>query len=503
MRCSRDFRYLEVNPAYAEIVGVPADQIVGRTLPEMLGADMWEKVRPNVERVLRGERVEYETMVRYSKGRSCHVHVVYAPERDEAGQIVGWVASITDITELKRAEEKLRERTAELETLLDSVPAFVWIAQDPECKVIAGNKAAAQLEDARVESGPVAEDARETSSGRWFDPEGREVDRSELPMQRAAAAGRAIEDVELKLITPGNRTLWVRGNSVPLFTEDGHVRGVVSCFSDITQSKATEDRLRESREQLERQVEERTAALTEANRQLRALTARLLQAQDRERRKLARELHDSAGQMLNALAMNLYRLRKSGELSSENARVLADADRLLQDAAREIRTFSHLLHPPLLDEAGLPTALESYVQGFQSRSDITTRLEILGERPGRLPADLELATFRIVQEALTNIHRHSGSATATVRLIRSDGVLRLEITDQGKGISADKQSGLATGGWTGVGLRGMRERIAQLGGSMEIRTGDSGTTVSATLPVAVPPPSAAATVAGKSVIPET
>ena len=213
----------------------------------------------------------------------------------------------------------------------------------------------------------------------------------------------------------------------------------------------------------------------------RQLSAHLLKTQDDERRRIARELHDSAGQILAALSMNLDRIQASVNLSPDVSRLLSDSDALVKEATKELRTMSHLLHPPLLDEVGLPSALQWYVDGFAKRSGINTTLELTPDF-GRLPPDFEIAIFRIIQESLTNVHRHSGSPNAEVRLARVNGEVRLEVQDRGKGISIEKQQNFATNGPLGVGLRGMSERVAQLGGTLNVRPSDPGTVVTAILP---------------------
>jgi two-component system, NarL family, sensor kinase len=214
----------------------------------------------------------------------------------------------------------------------------------------------------------------------------------------------------------------------------------------------------------------------------RQLNARLLKLQDEERRKFARELHDSAGQLVASLMMNTDHLSKVQELNCEQKRLIADNVTILQNLSKELRTISHLLHPPLLDEVGLSSALQWYVDGFGKRSGIVTTLE-LDSNFGRLEPDAEIAIFRIVQECLTNVHRHSGSTKAIVRLRRSAREVRLEVQDEGKGIPAEKQMNVLGTGHVGVGFRGMRERVRQLGGKLELRS-EAGTTVIAILPVA-------------------
>jgi len=213
----------------------------------------------------------------------------------------------------------------------------------------------------------------------------------------------------------------------------------------------------------------------------RSLSGQILTLQDEERKRLARELHDSVGQLLASIKMNSA-VFQSVQGDSPVAKAAADNAILLDRVISEIRTMSHLLHPPLLDEIGLPSALRWYVDGFSERSKIAIDLDIPGKIE-RLGSDMEIAIFRVVQECLTNVHRHSGSRSASLRLAKEDGHVRLEIKDTGKGIPLEKQLALTSSGQLGVGFRGMRERISQLGGVLEVRSNGNGTLVSATLPL--------------------
>jgi len=234
------------------------------------------------------------------------------------------------------------------------------------------------------------------------------------------------------------------------------------------------------------------ADLHRKTRQLEMLTNRITTLRDEERRHVARELHDSVGQILAAISMNSSFVQaESHRLSPETARRVADNISLTDDAIRQIRTISHLLHPPLLDEAGLASALRCYIDGFSERSKIEVTLEVPETFSG-LPKEMELSIFRVVQECLTNIHRHAGSPTAAIRITQDEACLRVEIEDAGKGIPPEKESLLRLSAHTGVGLRGMQERLRQLGGTLQIQSNGHGTEVIAILPVArtpiVPPP---------------
>jgi signal transduction histidine kinase len=248
-------------------------------------------------------------------------------------------------------------------------------------------------------------------------------------------------------------------------------------------------RLRDGQAELEVKVQERTRELDTANKGLRDLSARLLQLQDDERRRIARELHDSVGQLLAGLSMNLSTVRTDIDRLTKTAASLVDSEALVQEMSQEVRTISYLLHPPMLDEAGLASALPWYVDGFAQRSKIKVDLDV-PEDFARFSPELETAIFRMVQECLTNIHRHSGSSTATIRLRHLDGQVLVEVGDQGKGIPSDKREAMLSTGTPGVGIRGMRERIRQLGGVLEITSNGKGTVILAQLP-AIETPSTA------------
>jgi PAS domain S-box-containing protein len=216
----------------------------------------------------------------------------------------------------------------------------------------------------------------------------------------------------------------------------------------------------------------------------RALSISLMRAQDDERRRVARELHDSAGQYLSALALAIDAARSQGDAVPPAAkRKLEEATEIINRCSAEIRTLSHLLHPPLLEELGLLSAVNWYVEGFAERSGVKVDLQ-LPPNLARFNPSVELSIFRALQECLTNIHRHSGSSTASVKMAADDHRLTLEVRDQGKGIEPEM-----IGKWSrnkrsaGVGLTGMRERMNDLGGTLEIQSNSKGTTVRAAIPI--------------------
>jgi signal transduction histidine kinase len=207
----------------------------------------------------------------------------------------------------------------------------------------------------------------------------------------------------------------------------------------------------------------------------------LLHIQDEERRRIARELHDSLGQYLTAAKINVDILMSTPE--QDVRRMLAETRDLIEEALSETRTLSHLLHPPLLDEAGFDSAARWYIDGFAKRSGIEVAVDIAPDME-RLPSAIEIALFRVLQESLTNVHRHSGSESVEIHLRRNGPEIELVITDHGRGLPQDVLRRFeTTGSNTGVGLAGMRERVKELGGQMRIRSDEQGTILSVRIPI--------------------
>ena len=262
----------------------------------------------------------------------------------------------------------------------------------------------------------------------------------------------------------------------------------------IAIGEAARRRQRVVQSALELQISERTAELETAKQDLGELAGRLLNLQDEERRRIARELHDSVGQSIAALSMNLSAVGADLERLQKAADTIADSAALVDGMGTDIRTISYLMHPPLLDEAGLSSALRWYIRGFAERSKIKVDFKF-PEDFGRLSQDLEIAIFRVIQESLINIHRHAESLVAIVRLTHCSNEVRVEVEDHGKGVPPEKKRDFEAGGSLGVGMRGMRERLRQLGGSLDVISPGQGqgTTVVARLPTSSEPSGLVAT----------
>jgi len=264
-----------------------------------------------------------------------------------------------------------------------------------------------------------------------------------------------------------------------LVSEDERLRGIAqlqqkaaALETEIAERRLVEEKLRRSQSELKSLVEQRTAAL-------RQLSSRLLNLQDTERRRIARELHDSLGQYLVALKLNVEILRRS----PAHMELWSQSEELMERCIAEVRTLSYLLHPPTMDAVGIASAARWYVEGFGLRSGLKLTLDAPND-PVRLPDAIELALFRVLQEALTNVHRHSGASNADILIRRSSGQVILEVNDNGHGMSQEMLDRFREAGTgTGVGLMSMHERARELGGTIQIESGSTGTSMRIAIPV--------------------
>jgi PAS domain S-box-containing protein len=400
------------------------------------------------------------------------------PILDFTGRTTMYRTAITDITERKQAEkilrvshdqleERVRERTAELagaaaelrkeiserKQAEQTLQLFRTLVDHSNDVLEVIDPDSAQFLDVSLRGClDLGYSRDELLSMRVFDIN-RDVDPSAWPAHVEALR----RDKSATMVGHHRRK---DGTTFPVEVNLAFVRldrdYLVAVARDITERKRTEEALRQ-------------------------LSVRLLQSQDEERRRIARELHDSTGQKLAALAMNLSLISKSAETLDARARkALTEGLELLDRSSSDIRTLSYLLHPPMLDERGLAVAVRWFADGFTQRSGVQVNLEVPPDLP-RLPGEIEMALFRIVQESLTNIHRHSGSSTAAIRLMVDQNHVQLEVRDAGKGLPKPRSGGYVAP--LGVGITGMRERAKQLGGQIKMESGSRGTTISVTLPL--------------------
>ena len=352
------------------------------------------------------------------------------------------VAHLQQKAQAFETEVALRQSEERFRLLVEGIQDYAIYSMDPHGVITSWNSGARRIK------GYTSEEVIGQNFSRFYTSEDVERGLPGKVLQIAREEGH-YEGEGWRIRKDGSR-FWSNVVVTPLRDEAGNVLGFSKITRDMTERKLLMDRIQEHAEELDK-----------AQESLRRLTARLLQVQDDERRRLARELHDGAGQILAAL--NIRSMHILTNHPSLNQR-LAESIRLANQVIKETRTLSYLLHPPLLDEAGLRDALHWFVGGFIERSGIQTELEI-SPNFSRLPRELETAIFRIIQESVTNIHRHSGSPKASIHLALDLDEVLLTISDQGRGMpSVAAPEEPKSRRKLGVGIAGMRERILQLGG---------------------------------------
>ena len=401
----------------------------------------------------------------------------YTKEQTERDRLRS-IAYLQQKAEALDAEISLRHSEERFRLLVESVQDYAIFMLDADGNVNSWNAGAARLK------GYKASEIIGRHFSCFYPEEDLRAGKPAWELEEAARVGR-LEDEGWRLRKDGTR-FWANVVITALRDKDGRLAGFAKVTRDITERMEAHESLKKTNQELKNEVAQRRKAeckLHESEKWLRQLSSRLLRMQEDERRRIGRELHDSVGQYLAALKMALDSAQSDQALQGTSAREqLAECVHLAEQSIKDLRTIAYLLYPPMLEEMGLRSAIPWYLEGFSKRSGIQIDFDISADF-GRLSRDVELVIFRVLQESLTNVHRHSGSSIACVRVIVEEGYARLEVTDYGKGIASDVLSqGADAIGSLGVGVRSMVERLQQVGGKLEISSNRHGTKMLATIP---------------------
>jgi PAS domain S-box-containing protein len=458
VQADADGRFTYANARWCQMTGYPRETALGLGWDQVVHPEDVETVREAWSR-MREYGVPFSLEFRYLQptGKEVWVCSQAMELRDAHGHVTGYLGTATEITEVRRMREEVLRSQARLEkqvrermmqweqmAMIVSSSADAIVSCDITGRIISWNRAAERIFGYTLE-----EMAGRTPHGITPEERWQEAEKVEQRVRR----GERVDNFETVRMDRHGELVEVAISVFPLQDDSGVVTGTCAVLRDIREQK-------------------------KAERHLHQLSGRLLRVQDEERRRLARELHDATAQSLAALSINLGHLNNLGaELpEAKRADLLADCLALADGVGSELRTHAYLLHPPLLEECGLSSALRWLVEGFSKRSGIAVALALPPELK-RLDEQVELTIFRIAQESLSNIHRHTKSRSAEMRLNQQPGEITLAVRDEGGGPSHQEEE------CPGVGIAGMRERLMQIGGSLLVTFHPTGATVFARIPL--------------------
>ncbi|PYX74027.1 MAG: hypothetical protein DMG78_07525 [Acidobacteria bacterium] len=458
------------NTSAQRVFGYSSKEAIGAHITLIIPKDRIPEEDGIISRVRRGERIEHFDTVRQRKdGTLIDISLTISPVRDSSGRIVGASKVAREITDRKRAERS----TGLLAAIVDSSDDAI-VSKTLDGIITSWNKSAEQMFGYLSEEAVGKHITLIIPRDRW-DEEACIIDR----LRR----GERVDHFQTVRRRKDDSLVDVSLTISPVKDSSGNIVGASKVARDISAAvraaealRGSEEELRRLSQSLDQQVRSRTGELQE-------LSWQLMRLRDEERRHVARELHDCAGQSLAVLAIEVDQLLQRASTSPGLAAEIEQIRETVRQLHSDIRTTSYLLHPPLLDESGLQAAISWYAGGITERTALHIDVEISDDL-GRLPRDLELVLFRFIQEALTNIHRHASATKASIIMSRSQANVMAEVRDNGSGMSAERLCQVSSGG-SGLGIRGMRERIRQFQGSMEIHSDSTGTNVFVEVPIPI------------------
>jgi PAS domain S-box-containing protein len=456
------------NTTAQRVFGYSSKEAIGAHITLIIPKDRLPEEDIIISRVRRGERIDHFDTVRQRKdGTLIDISLTISPVRDSSGRIVGASKVAREITDRKRAERS----TALLAAIVDSSDDAI-VSKTLDGIITSWNKSAERIFGYLPEEAVGKHITLIIPRDRWNE---------EASIIARICRGERVDHFQTLRRRKDGSLVDVSLTISPVKDSAGNIIGASKVARDITAQVRAAEALRCREEEFRRLSQSLDQQVRSRTRELQELSWQLMRTRDEERRHVARELHDSAGQSLAVLAIEVDQLLQKSSSSPGLAPDLERIRKTVRQLHSDIRTTSYLLHPPLLDESGLQAAISWYAGGLTERTALPIDVEI-SEDLGRLPRDLELVLFRFAQEAITNIHRHASATKASIVMSRSQTHVTAEVRDNGSGMSAERLHQVSSGG-SGLGIRGMRERIRQFQGSMQIHSGSTGTKVSVEIPI--------------------
>jgi PAS domain S-box-containing protein len=458
-----DGRIATWNAGAERIKGYKPSEIIGQHFSRFYSEEVVRDGYPQrlLDLAMEEGRAEDEGWRVRKDGSKFWARVTITAVRAATGKLIGFGKVTRDLTEHRRAELALRSSEERSRLFIDAVQDYAIFMLDPEGHVITWNTGAERIK------GYKASEIVGQHFSRFYPEEDIRNGKPAWELEVVAREGR-FEDEGWRVRKDGSK-FWASVIITAVRDSAGDLLGFSKVTRDFTERMLAQKSLADSRLKLQ-----------ESEKSLRELSLHLLRTQDEERRRIGREIHDSLGQYLSVLKMKLDSMAVTQATPEE----INECGNLAEECVKEVRTISYLLYPPMLEEMGLKSAIPWYLEGFSKRSGIKTTFQAPKDF-GRLSRDAELVLFRVLQESLTNVQRHSGSPTADISISHADNAVTVQIRDRGKGMPTPimEQGSQDWMGSLGVGLRGMSERLRQLGGTLQILSSETGTEVRATVPL--------------------
>jgi PAS domain S-box-containing protein len=470
---NKERRYVTCNEAYTTWFGLSRKDVIGKTMVEVLGREAWASIASHVEAALQGQAVDYETEARYRHGGTRWIHAVYTPHRDASGEIAGFIVMVTDISARKRAEAALRESEMRFRTIADSAPVLIWMNGLHGCEFV--NHAYMEFLGIQQQSEVLNDDWT-----RYIHEEDREV---YLTLYLDATRDRRPFDGQFRFRRFDGQYRWMRSVGRPRLTENGELIGFVGASIDITDIREAQDQLQRWSQELEQAVRLKTGELLDSQERLRVLAAEVGLAEQRERKRIATELHDHLQQMLVFCKLKLGQGKHLAAVVPGCADLIKQVDDVLTEALTYSRTLVAELCPPVLREYGLAPALKWLGEHMNQRQLLRVSVHVSQDR---VPVSEEQAVlvFQSVRELLINVAKHAGTKEASVLMTCDEEGLCVEVCDAGCGFDVAVVQPHDGAHLPKFGLFSIRERMKAFGGGLEVVTAPGkGTTARLTLPL--------------------